>query len=120
MAAGDADAIEAAVAAIEAQRSILGDAVTDVAIGALLERLTGEEASPHHPRLRPATVLFTDVVGSTSIGATLDPEDIHVVMDRIAVEFTRLVTARFGKVVKYTGDGLLAVFGVEHAAEQAP
>lgn len=120
MAAGDADAIEAAVAAIEAQRSTLGDAVADVAIRALLDRLTGDEASPHHPQLRPATVLFTDVVGSTSIGATLDPEDIHVVMDRIAVEFTRLVTARFGKVVKYTGDGLLAVFGVEHAAEQAP
>lgn len=120
MAAGDADAIEAAVAAIEAQRPILGDAVADVAIGALLDRLTGTEASAHHPQLRPATVLFTDVVGSTSIGATLDPEDIHVVMDRIAVEFTRLVTARHGKVVKYTGDGLLAVFGVEHAAEQAP
>ena len=120
MASGDADAIEAAVAAIEAQRSILGDAVTDVAIGALLDRLAGDQASPHHPRLRPATVLFADVVGSTSIGATLDPEDIHVVMDRIAVEFTRRVTARFGTVVKYTGDGLLAVFGVENAAEQAP
>ncbi len=59
------------MAAIEAQRPILGDAVTDVAIGALLDRLTGDEASPHHPRLRQATVLFTDVVGSTSIGATL-------------------------------------------------
>jgi class 3 adenylate cyclase/tetratricopeptide (TPR) repeat protein len=73
--------------------------------------------------LRQASVLFVDVVGSTAIGSVLDPEAIQDVIDPMLVEFTAIVTARRGRVLKYTGDGLLAAFGAaesqEDTAEQA-
>ena len=116
---GDSSEIEVAVAALDAQRMTLGDAVVDVAIRALLERLGPGGGSVNHPRLRQATVLFVDVVGSTAIGSALDPEDVYAVMDRVAFDFTHVVARWFGQVVKYTGDGLLAVFGVDSGQEQA-
>jgi class 3 adenylate cyclase/tetratricopeptide (TPR) repeat protein len=117
--ADDSVAIEAAVAALDAQRGMLGDAVVDVAIRALLERVGPDGGSANQPRLRQATVLFVDVVGSTAIGSALDPEDVYAVMERIASNFTGVVARWFGQVVKYTGDGLLAVFGVDSGQEQA-
>ena len=121
----DRAALDAAVVALESQRGLLGDAVVDVAVAPLLAQLAAMAAPERRdaePRLRQATVLFVDVVGSTALGSALDPEDIHDLMDRIAARFTELVGSHFGRVVKYTGDGLLAVFGVddaqEHGAEQ--
>jgi class 3 adenylate cyclase/esterase/lipase len=57
-----------------------------------------------------ATVLFTDIVGSTDIAVTMGDErwrDVLGEHDRLAAEATR----RFGgRVVKTTGDGMLALF----------
>lgn len=118
--ADDRRTIEAAILALESHRGTLGDAVVDVAVATLLAQLAdGPGASAAaEPRLVPATVLFVDVVGSTSIGRTLDPEDIHDVMNQLAGRFTEMVKAHHGRVVKYTGDGLLAAFGVDDAHEQ--
>lgn len=60
---------------------------------------------------RHLTVLFSDLVGSTAIAAQLDPEEWRETVS----EYHRLAAdaiARFGgHVVKYLGDGVMALFG---------
>ena len=107
--------LEAAIAAIDAQRGLLGDAVADVAVAPLVARLAALTA--HEQTLRQVTILFLDVVGSTSIGQHLDPEDISTLMDGALAGCTRIVAAHQGKVLQYAGDSLLAVFGSEQARE---
>ena len=81
----------------------------DVALGEIEAFLTGTRSAPEHDRVL-ATVLFTDVVASTKQATELgharwrDLLDMH---DRIAAD----EVSRFrGRVVKNTGDGILATF----------
>lgn len=76
-----------------------------------VEFLTGTKPVPRVTR-RFATVLFTDIVGSTQRSAQLGDAAWRSVLeqhDRITRE---LIEAHGGRTVKSTGDGLLAVFDV--------
>jgi class 3 adenylate cyclase len=68
------------------------------------------EPRPPSARRSVATIMFTDIVGSTDVAATLGDERWAQVLeehDRLGAEATK----RFGgSVVKTTGDGLLAIF----------
>ena len=111
--------IEATIAALEAQRALLGDAVVDSALAPLrreLARRGGAAAAPA-PQLKQVSVLFVDVVGSTAMGQQLQPEDIHAVMDSALERFTAVVQQHQGRVLQYTGDGMLAAFGADAAHE---
>ena len=103
------------IAALEAQRALLGDAVVDAALAPLRHQLAAQQAAA--PQRRLVTVLFLDVVGSTALSSTLDPEDIHDIMDSALQRFSALVVQRGGKVLQYAGDSLLAAFGSEAARE---
>ena len=112
--------LSAAIAALEAQRPLLGDAVVDTALAPLREKLAALREAPTAPgqqQLKQVSVLFVDVVGSTAIGQKLDPETIHAVMDGALERFTAVVQAQHGRVLQYTGDGMLAAFGSEEASE---
>ena len=111
--------IEAGIAALEAQRGIVSDAVLELALAPLREKLIQlrEQAGVGGQQLRQVSVLFVDVVGSTAMGQGLEPEDIHAVMDGALGRFTDVVLAHRGRVLQYTGDGMLAVFGAEEAHE---
>jgi class 3 adenylate cyclase/predicted ATPase len=66
---------------------------------------------------RQVTVMFCDMVGSTSLSARLDPEDVREVM-RAYRDICNAAIARFeGFVVRYFGDGVLACFGWPTAHE---
>ena len=111
--------ISAAIAALEAQRAALGDAVVEIALAPLRRELAAQESSEAglRQRLKQVTVLFVDVVGSTAMGQRLGPEEIHAVMDGALERFTAVVQSHYGRVLQYTGDGMLAAFGSEEAAE---
>ena len=125
-----ADQIAAAIASLQAQRATLGDVATDLAVASLRERQEALQSWPGRssapttadtdPQLRLATVLFVDVVGSTTIGGRLDPEDIQLVMDGALRRLSAVVGAHDGRVLQYAGDSLLAVFGADHAREADP
>lgn len=117
-----AEQIESAIAALEAQRGVLGDAVVEMAMAPLREQLAAAQARARasEQRLKPVTVLFLDVVGSTDLSRQLDPEDVHALMDRALEELSRLVLSRRGRVLQYAGDSLLAVFGADQALEDDP
>jgi class 3 adenylate cyclase/ketosteroid isomerase-like protein len=63
------------------------------------------------------SVVFGDLVGSTALQETLDPESARRVMARF-YEVMRAVIARHdGRLDKFVGDGVVAVFGVPAAGE---
>jgi class 3 adenylate cyclase len=66
---------------------------------------------------RQLTVMFCDLVGSTALSATLDPEDLRGIIGAYHRCCTELVERNGGFVAKYMGDGVLAYFGYPQAHE---
>ena len=72
---------------------------------------------PTSAEYKQVTVLFADVVRSMELAATLDPERLR---DILSAVFNRsaLVVQRYGGTVdKFTGDGIMALFGAPVALE---
>ncbi|HEY1326744.1 MAG TPA: adenylate/guanylate cyclase domain-containing protein [Casimicrobiaceae bacterium] len=121
MSASELRQLELAIQSLESQRALLGDAVTDAALEPLRSRLAtlraGRAMQPHAQVLKHVSILFMDVVGSTSLSQHLDAEEVSAVMDGALSRGTALVEAHGGKVLNYAGDSILAAFGAERAAE---
>ncbi len=58
------------------------------------------------------TVLFCDVVGSTSLGESVDPEALQGLLSRYFERMKAIVESHGGLVEKFIGDAVMAVFGV--------
>jgi class 3 adenylate cyclase/tetratricopeptide (TPR) repeat protein len=58
------------------------------------------------------TVLFCDVVGSTSLGENVDPEALRALLARYFEQMRAIVERHGGTVEKFIGDAVMAVFGV--------
>src|SRR5215470_13857452 len=63
------------------------------------------------------TVLFCDVVGSTALGESVDPEALQRLLARYFERMSGIVEAHGGSVEKFIGDAVMAVFGVPAAHE---
>ena len=63
------------------------------------------------------TIVFADLVGSTSLHERLDAESTRGLMDRYYRALQAVVEAHGGTVVKLMGDGVMAAFGVPRVAE---
>lgn len=110
---------------LEAQRDVLGDAIVDPALAALrqqlavLEEQAAVQAVPGEER-RMVTILFIDMVGSTSLAEKLDPEEWRQIVSRLHTALGEAVSSHHGTVAQYLGDGLLAFFGAKEASEHDP
>jgi class 3 adenylate cyclase/predicted ATPase len=60
---------------------------------------------------RQLTVMFVDLVGSTTLSGRLDPEDMSLVITGYQNTVAGVVTRFQGHVAKYMGDGILCYFG---------
>ena len=112
--------LESGIAALESQRSLLGDVVVDASVSGLRARLAAFSApGPAEPAqtLKQVSILFLDAVGSTTLSRHLDPEEISAVMDDALTRGTAIVQAHQGKVLQYAGDNILAAFGADEAKE---
>src|SRR6478609_10270293 len=74
------------------------------------------------PAMAPAeykqvTVLFADVVHSMGIAATVGAERLREIMAQLVDRATAVVKHFGGTVDKFTGDGIMAVFGAPVALE---
>ena len=58
------------------------------------------------------TVVFCDVVGSTSLGESVDPEALQALLARYFERMKAIVENHGGTVEKFIGDAVMAVFGV--------
>ena len=119
--------LEIAIAALEAQRASLGDAVVDAVLGPMREQLARLQSAsnqavattntPPAQKLKQVSVLFLDIVGSTNLSQHLDPEDVYALVDGVLERCTRVVHSHGGRVLQYAGDNLLAAFGADQAQE---
>lgn len=112
--------LAAAIAAIESQRELLGEAVAEASIASLRAKLAAlSDVTPKElePTLKQVSILFLDAVGSTALSQRLDPEEISAVMDGALSRCTAIVQRHGGRVLQYAGDSLLAVFGTPESRE---
>lgn len=70
-----------------------------------------------HAEYKQVTVLFADVVGSMDIAAAVGAERLREIMSELVICATAVVQRYGGTVDKFTGDGLMAVFGAPVALE---
>jgi adenylate cyclase len=68
---------------------------------------------------RPVTVVFVDLRGSTSLGEAKMPYDVLFVLNQFFHEMTKALTATNGHYSQFTGDGLMALYGLDAAAQAA-
>lgn len=59
-----------------------------------------------------ASVLFTDLVGFTSVSEHLDPQSLLDWLNELFESMARQVDEQGGVILQYIGDAILAVFGV--------
>ena len=76
------------------------------------------EPKPHDSaERRQVTVMFSDLVGSTALAASMDPEDLGEVVSAYQKCVAETVRRFGGFVAKYLGDGVLVYFGYPQAHE---
>jgi class 3 adenylate cyclase len=62
------------------------------------------------------TVLFADVVGSTAMANGMDAEDTLGLLSAALRRMAALIEAHQGRVLRFTGDGVKAAFGMDESA----
>jgi adenylate cyclase len=75
-------------------------------------------------RERQITVMFIDLRGSTTLGEAKMPYDVLFILNQFFNELTKALDATGGHYSNFTGDGLMALYGLEtrdagFGAEQA-
>ena len=85
-------------------------------------RFCDQCGAPTTPMTEPAeykqvTVLFADVVHSMNIAAAVGAERLREIMTELADHATAVVRRYGGTVNKFTGDGIMAMFGAPRALE---
>jgi ABC-type oligopeptide transport system substrate-binding subunit/class 3 adenylate cyclase len=69
---------------------------------------------------KPVTILFTDVVGSTSLAEKLDPEEWKEIISGAHQRVSDAVYRYEGTIAQLSGDGVLAFFGAPITHEDDP
>ncbi|MCW5852381.1 MAG: tetratricopeptide repeat protein [Anaerolineae bacterium] len=113
--------LEQAIAALEAQRAILGDAIVNTALAPMREKLAAlKSAQAATEQRKQATILFADLAGFTSMAEALDPEEVRAIVDGYFKAVTQPILNYGGRIEKFIGDAIMAVFGIPTAQESDP
>jgi len=83
-------------------------------------RLKKEDEADAGQMLKLVTVLFADVVSSTARAERMYPEDIRALMTDFLDAMSQEIRAEGGRIEKFIGDAVMAVFGIPAAHEDDP
>ncbi|MEM7407161.1 MAG: AAA family ATPase [Pseudomonadota bacterium] len=78
------------------------------------------EREPGEAERRQLTVMFCDLVGSTALSQSMDPEDYRGLLSQFQSAVTSEIVGNHGFIARYMGDGVLAYFGYPAASENDP
>ena len=80
--------------------------------------MDGAELSARVGELRRLTIMYCDLVGSTELSGRWEPEAYRELMRRYRTSCRDVIESRLeGHIVKFTGDGMLSIFGFPVAHE---
>src|ERR671930_2412008 len=79
-----------------------------------------EEAPRAYEERKVVTVLFVDLVGSTAQADRRDPEDVRATLVPFYDSLRRDIERMGGRVEKFIGDAVMALFGAPVAHEDDP
>ncbi len=106
------------IAALEAQRGVLGDSVVETAIAALRRQLASlEQAPPTQQQRKQVTVLFADLAGFTSMSETMDAEEVNELMNILWERLDGVIVQHGGVIDKHMGDAVMALWGIQAVRE---
>ena len=108
--------LETASSSVDSRRAANEVAVAPAPAAPFARASETARAMPAGQR-RHLTVMFCDLVGSTTIAAQLDPEEWRDIVADYHRAVTEAVTRFGGHVAKNLGDGALVYFGYPHAQE---
>ena len=74
-------------------------------------------AAPLPDVRKTVTIVFCDLVGSTSLGERTDPELLRELMARYHAELRAILERHGGTVEKFVGDAAMAIFGLPQVHE---
>jgi class 3 adenylate cyclase len=77
-------------------------------------------STPTDGENRIVTILFTDMSGSVQATSHLHPEDAAVLVNNLLKEMVGIISKYEGRIDRFLGDGVLAVFGTPYARENDP
>ncbi len=77
-------------------------------------------SNPLSGERRVVTALFCDVVGSTALAETMDPEDWGELIGETISQMGRVVARYGGTISEFGGDSVFAIFGAPTAHEDDP
>ena len=116
--------LKAAIAGLEAQRSVLGDSVVESAVTALRQQLAELEMPLRimatEEERKVVTILFADVSGFTALLEKVDPEEVRNLINACFERLVPTVKKYEGTVDKFMGDEIMALFGAPIAHENDP
>lgn len=78
---------------------------------------TSVSVADAHAEYKQVTVLFADVVHSMDLAAAVGPERLREIMTELVTRASAVVQRYGGTVDKFTGDGIMALFGAPAALE---
>src|SRR5260370_33414677 len=81
--------------------------------------VAAEDSGPGEER-RTVTVMFADLSGYTAVSERLDHETVKALTERCLTRLAAEVDRFGGRVDKYMGDNVMAVFGAPVAHENHP
>ncbi len=116
----ESERLEQAIAALEAQRTLLGDAVVETALAPLREKLAALAGPPAAEERQLVTVLFADLAGFTARAEQLDAEEVQDLLDEFWRALDPIILEHGGHIHRHMGDGVVAVWGWEQAREDDP
>ena len=82
---------------------------TDLAMCSQLDRAVATRAG----EAKNVTILFSDVVDSTSMSERLSPYDLMYLLNRYFVQVGDIIERNGGFIDRFIGDGVMAIFGLE-------
>jgi predicted ATPase/class 3 adenylate cyclase len=120
----DFEQLGASIARLEGQRAALGDSVVDAAVAALRSQLRelqkAKSAVQSADERKLVTILFADIAGFTALSETIDPEEVHRLINACFDRLVPLVEKYEGTIDKFIGDEIMALFGAPVTHEDDP